>query len=228
MTRRYPYLKYGLLLFLLIIGGVIIYFTSTWYKNLQKENEVSYLDSEFLLKKENENLEKDIDDKKYLLVDIKGAVVSPSVYSIEEGKCVMDAINQAGLLENADTSMLNLSKRLYDQMVIIVYTKEEISNYIATKKEEEVKNDYCMREDVPIKNNACIIEDNKEEGNAPISLSKASLEELMTLPHIGEAKAKAIILYRSEHNGFQSVEELLQISGIGENIFAEIKNLVTP
>ncbi len=224
LRKWYPYLKYGLFVLLLIVLGVIIYLISIWYQGLQKENEVSYFDSELISKeeKQEEKSESSDENKKYILVDVKGAVANPSVYSIEDGKCVMDAINQAGLLDNSDTSMLNLSKRLYDEMVIIVYTKEEIENYLKVEEEKKLKQEYCQNENPTIKNDACIT-DKREDEKTLISLSKASLEELMMLPHIGEAKAKAIILYRSEHNGFQFVEQLLEIKGIGESIFGVCK-----
>ena len=63
--------------------------------------------------------------------------------------------------------------------------------------------------------------------NTKVSLNKATLEELMTLNGIGEAKAKSIIAYREENQGFKSVDELLNVSGIKEALFAKIKDNIT-
>lgn len=60
-----------------------------------------------------------------------------------------------------------------------------------------------------------------------LDLNSATLEELMTLPGIGESKAQAIIDYRLQHGGFSSIEELIQVDGIGKGLFEKIKNRVT-
>lgn len=59
--------------------------------------------------------------------------------------------------------------------------------------------------------------------NGKISLNKATKEELMSLPGIGETKALAIIEYRNRYNGFVSIEEITQVKGIGESTFNKIK-----
>lgn len=66
----------------------------------------------------------------------------------------------------------------------------------------------------------------EEENDGKINLNKATKEELMTLPGVGEAKADSIIQYRNEHGGFKSIEEIMQISGIKEGLFEKIKDLI--
>ena len=78
-------------------------------------------------------------EEKYLYVDIKGEVNSPGVYKMKEGSRVIDVVNASGgLKENADTSIINLSKKIFDEMFIIIYTKDEIDKYkketISTKE----------------------------------------------------------------------------------------------
>ena len=149
-----------------------------------------------------------------IIVDIKGAVVNPGVYHVNEGMIVNDIITLAGgLTEDADTSNLNLSKKVTNEMVITVYTKDEVKD--AEKQEaivEETGND----------------EDGKEESTTGlVSINTATLEELMTLPGIGEAKGKTIIQYRESCGKFTKVEDLLNIKGIGDSVFAQLKDYIT-
>lgn len=66
----------------------------------------------------------------------------------------------------------------------------------------------------------------EEENDGKINLNKATKEELMTLPGVGEAKAASIIQYRNENGGFKSIEEIMQISGIKEGLYEKIKDLI--
>jgi len=76
------------------------------------------------IKEDIEKIEVEID--KTLLVDIKGAIKNPGVFELNEGDRVIDVINlSGGLLENADVSNINLSKKVYDEMVIIIDLKQD-------------------------------------------------------------------------------------------------------
>lgn len=195
----------------------------------------------FILKKENKEViikdsieplepikEEKIIRKKF---NIKGAVQNPGVYEFEDGERVIDAIEKSGgLLENSNTSVINLSKNLFDEMVIVIYTNEEVNEM----KEKNIIIQYVEKEcDCPkLTNDACITsnENNSNETiekNEKISLNNATLEELQTLTGIGKSKAEAIIKYREENNGFKNIEELMNIKGIGESMFEKIKNDIT-
>lgn len=163
-------------------------------------------------------------------VDVKGAVQNPGVYELQEESRVEDAILKAGgLSSNADTSMINLGKKLNDEMVLIIYTKEEI---------EKLKNgntiiQYIDKECVcpSITNDGCIEEEKTESNNgintsSKVSINHGTLQELMTLDGIGESKAKAIIQYREEHGPFQEIEEITKVSGIGSAIYEKIKDKI--
>ena len=60
-----------------------------------------------------------------------------------------------------------------------------------------------------------------------ISLNKATKEQLLSLPGIGESKANAIVAYRTEHGSFQKIEDIMNISGIKNGVFDKIKNKIT-
>ena len=162
-----------------------------------------------------------------VFVDIKGAVNNPGVYELDTGSRVIDAIILAGdLREDADTSIINLSKELKDGMFIIVYTKEEISTYkdkIIPSKTiiKEIENKIICPD---TSNDACISDNDKQTGL--ININTASIEELTTLPGIGESKAKKIIEYREE-TPFETIEDIKNVSGIGDSAFDKIKNNIT-
>ncbi len=150
-----------------------------------------------------------------VVVDIKGAVVNPGIYRVQESAIVHDIIVLAGgLTEDADTSNLNLSKKVTDEMVITVYTHEEV--------EKLEKQDAIVETDKDSSKT-----DDKSEQTGLVSLNTATLEELMSLPGIGESKAKSIIQYRENCGRFTKKEDLLNISGIGEKVYAELEAYIT-
>lgn len=160
-------------------------------------------------------------------VDIKGEVNTPGIYSLEKKSRVIDVINAAGgLTSNANTTVINLSKKITDEMVIIIYSNDEVANFKKTKEvEAEVLNKCQQPDENAIKNDACICSDTKLE--TLISLNNATKEELTKLPGIGEAKAEDIIAYRKENGPFEKIEDIKNISGIGESLFAKIKDYLT-
>ena len=165
-----------------------------------------------------------------LYVDIKGAVNNPGVYEMNEGSRVIDVIEEAGgLRDDADTSIINLSKQVEDEMYIIIYTKDEIMSYkeriipskkIVTEIEEKI---ICPDTD----NDACIGKNDGKNSslNSKVNINTASKEELMLIPGIGESKANSIIEYR-ENNNFTDISEIMNVSGVGESIYDKIKDYI--
>lgn len=169
--------------------------------------------------------------KKEITLDIKGAITNPGVYKLSEGT-VFDAIQKAGgLLETADTSYLNLSKKLQDEMVIIIYTKEEIEQFqkgnewnlpIETCQCPKIENDGCLVKEKTVTNKKEEVKTEEKKGPHVIQIQTASIEEWMTLPGIGETKAQAIIEYRNTY-GFESIEDVKKVKGIGESTYQKIQ-----
>lgn len=216
------YWKYLLTLILvLFLFAIIGYFK-------EKNDEISTKSIKKL-----SNVSKKTSNLKTLFVDVKGAVNAPGVYELEDGKRVIDAINLAGgFSDKADTINVNLSKRLTDEMFIVIYTKQEIYNY---KKSNETSNINCASFECvcpDVKNDACIeknlkAENNKKETNNKVSINNATKEDLMSLTGIGESKANAIINYRNENGLFKQIEDIKNVSGIGDSVFEKIKNNIT-
>ena len=129
------------------------------------------------------------------------------------------------MTEYADTSVINLSKKIIDEMVIIIYTKDQVINFTKVKEEEKIIQDKCNQIDEnALKNNACITTD---QIISKISINTASIEELMTLKGIGESKAKDIVKYRETNGPYNAIEDLKNVPGIGDNLFAQIKEDIT-
>lgn len=112
-------------------------------------------------------------------------------------------------------------------MVIIIYSKDEVTNFKKTKEIEQQVQDQCIQKDEnSLKNDACI-SSNKNTNTTKVSINNASIEELMTLPGIGESKAKDIIDYRTKNGPFKKLEDLKNIPGIGENVYNNLKENIT-
>ena len=169
------------------------------------------------------------EENKNIKVDIKGEINNPGVYELTENNNVIDVINMAGGLTNkSDTSNINLSKRLKDEMVIIVYSKQEIKDM---KNKEKITcppcNNACI-EEKDEKSKINITEDKKEENiNEKININTASIEELQKLNGIGLTKAESIIDYRNKNGNFKTIEDIKNVTGIGEAAFEKIKDNIT-
>ena len=196
-----------------------------------KDSEEIQLEEE-IIKTEENILEEEKIVSEIVKVDIKGAVKNPGVYEVDENSRVSDVIEISGGLTNeADTSVINLSKNVIDEMVIIIYTKDEIEEM--KKGSTSIK--YIEKECIcpKLENDACIEnsidnvpDNNSSSTNGKISLNNASIDELMTLEGISEKKAQAIIEYRKKHS-FKSIEELLEVDGIGTTTYEKIKDRLT-
>lgn len=225
------------IIILLIIAYFIFGYLYFFDSNNLLENNLS-ITNEYVLSNEI-----NINDKSTFFVEVKGAVNSPGVYEMNSDNIINDLINVAGgFKNNAYTNNINLSKNVFSQMVVYVYTKYEYSKinnknninecncptYDITKCIDEGKSVINSNNDVVEENNNIINEEinNKENSNI-ININNASLSELMNLPGIGEAKANSIIEYREKNGLFNEVEDIKNVSGISEKIFESIKEYIT-
>ena len=205
----------------IVLGGTIFIL----YKNNKEEKEEVvdiYKEEEKEETVEELPKEEKKEEVSTVIVDIKGNVNNPGVYEVENGKRINDVINMAGgLTIDADTSNINLAKIVKDEMTIIIYSKEEVL--------EKYKSEVCICDCPYITNDACIedIPNEEESTSNLVNINTASVDELMTLPGLGEAKAKSIIEYRTKNGNFTSIESIKEVSGIGEAIFEKIKDYIT-
>ena len=210
--------------------GVIIY--KNYIKEDYKEKEIISFESSL------NNEETKINT--FFNVDIKGAVKAPGVYQVYENAIINDVIALAGGLNpNAYSDGINLSKKVTDEMVIYIYTRDEVKKNESIKSNEIISsNDECV---VPnylicecLEEQESIIEvnpnvsnkENNSKGNL-ININIASVKELTTLSGIGESRANDIIKYRENNGNFKNITEIMNVSGIGESIYAKIKDYIT-
>lgn len=155
------------------------------------------------------NIEKiDVDS---IYVEIKGEVLRPDVYELESGSIVRDLILiSGGLTENGDLFNINQARELKNGECIIVMSKDEIL---------KLKNN--INELLDVDNNLNI--DNKDN---LININNASKDELKKLNGIGDTLAESIISYREENGGFNTIEDIKNVSRIGNKTFEKFKDKI--
>ena len=160
---------------------------------------------------------KEIKKEDTFFIDIKGSVKSPGVYEMHQNDRVIDAIKIAGgLTKNANTDNINLSQKLHSEMVIYVYSDNEI------KSNNKLSCDTVCKTNV-IEVNNCVNNENKNL----ININTANIDELTTLNGIGASKAQSIIEYREQNGLFKTIEEIKNVSGIQDSTFDKIKDMIT-
>ncbi|TFE01089.1 helix-hairpin-helix domain-containing protein [Jeotgalibacillus salarius] len=133
-----------------------------------------------------------------IFVDIKGEILNEGVYEMEEGDRVIDLVAKAGgELSGADMTAVNKAQKLQDEMVIMI----------------------------PPETSGQPLEEHADTGK--ININNASPAELESIPGIGPSKAAAIVNYREENGYFTSIEEIMNISGIGEKTFDKLKESIS-
>ena len=151
-----------------------------------------------------------------IVVHVIGEVKKPGVIKLKEGSRIIDAINKCGgQTEEADLSKINLAYVLDDgSQIYIPRIKEDIQN--TTIMKTEAGNNVIV-------NN---VTQGDNEKNVKVNLNTATLEKLMTLPGVGESTAQKILEYRNKNKKFKSVDELKNVSGIGEAKLNTLKEYV--
>lgn len=191
---------------ILIVALVVI--LSIGYKffledYLKKDDESFGLIGEYLEnpdKPDNQEIKEDLlDDNHEIMVHISGEVYQPGLVTLSNGDRLIDAVNLSGGLKNqADLDKINLSKKVQDEEKI----------YIPRIGEENIPK-----------------LDSSNSGDSKININSCSKSDLESLPGIGPATSDKILDYR-ENNAFKKIEDIMNVSGIGEKKFESIKELI--
>ncbi|WP_458354852.1 helix-hairpin-helix domain-containing protein [Peribacillus frigoritolerans] len=145
-------------------------------------------------------------------VDVKGAVKSPGIFTAQAGDRVIDLISAAGgFTEKADTDKVNFAQIIEDQMVIYV---SEVG--------EEVNGNL---ENIQVGTSGDAV--TKGTSGGLVNLNTATQEDLQTLTGIGPSKANAILEYRETVGKFKEVDELKQVTGIGDKTFERLRDSIS-
>ncbi len=166
---------------------------------------------------DNRATDETLDTGCVLCVHMCGAVVTEGVYYVPVGSRVTDGIAAAGgFSEAADTTYHNLAALLTDGQKVYVPTREETTEVTVEERVSGTEVDN--------------LQSGGSEGSSEkrkVNLNTANLAQLMTLSGIGEAKAKSILQYREKVGPFGRIEEIKNISGIGDAMFDRIKEDIT-
>lgn len=144
-----------------------------------------------------------------LVVDVKGAVEKPGLYTLEAGARVNDAVEAAGgLTSQADPKSINLAQKLSDEAVVYVASKDENISVVASTTASSAMSP-------------------EEKSTSLVNLNTATEADLQTISGIGAKRAADIIAYREANGGFKSVDDLNNVSGIGDKTMESIRPYVT-
>jgi competence protein ComEA len=143
-------------------------------------------------------------------VHVDGEVISPGLYSLPRSSRIADAVEAAGgLTDDASTSQINLAAPLLDGSKVYIpktgetITSERTSGFIEVKGENS-----------------------DPSTSNPLNINTATIEQLVLLPGIGSTRAADIIYYRQVNGDFKAIEDLLDVPGIGETTYNQIKDLI--
>jgi len=138
-----------------------------------------------------------------IIVDVSGAVNAPSVVILPEGSRVYEAIEAAGgLCDDASINTLNRAAVLNDGDKLYVPSMDE---------QQQLRNQTSISTGL-------------SNASSLVNINTATSDELQTLSGIGPSTAEKIILFRSSNGAFRSIEELMDVNGIGEKTFGKIKD----
>ncbi|WP_260332810.1 helix-hairpin-helix domain-containing protein [Clostridium chauvoei] len=150
-------------------------------------------------------------EKETLTVEIKGEVKKPDVYILNKGSIIKDLIEASGgLTENSDISKINRADELQNHQLIV------IPNINDKDKEVEVVQGGDN-------NN---VESNSSKTSNKVNINTADLNELKTINGIGDSKAQSIITHREKNGKFKTIDDIKNVTWIGEKIFENIKDKI--
>lgn len=153
---------------------------------------------------------------KQLVVDVAGKVEKPGIYRLKPGSRVADALKAAGGVHpGTNVSGLNRARLVVDGEQIVAGGGPAAPGGAAAP---QAAGPSAAGSTGP----------GSGPSGSPVSLNSATAEQLETLPGVGPVLARHIVEYRQQHGGFRSVDQLRQVTGIGQRRFSDLKSAVTP
>lgn len=190
------------IIFLSIIVGVLgIYLVYHYVTNSSSE----YIEENIYIETNNQ-----LEEKNKIFLHITGEVNSPGIIEIDEGARLVDVIEAAGgFTENAEINKINLAYLVKDGQKINIPNVNSVdtNSYITENMGENI-----------------IIEDITSSSTNLVNINTATQTELETLTGIGPSTALKIIKYREENGKFKTIEDIKNVSGVGDSKFKAIKD----
>lgn len=166
-----------------------------------------------------------------IYVDVSGAVVSPGVYCLDAGSRIFQAIEAAGgCTTEAAPVCLNQAAELSDGQKVYVPTVQEAEDVAAGNGAGGNAGnlwDLGTQSSVTGQTSEGTGQVSEDTGTGKVNINTADKELLTTLPGVGSSKADAILAYRQDQGGFSSIEEIMNVEGIKEGVFARIKDRIS-
>ena len=198
---------------IIVVVLIIIMCIVIGYYIISKTEKYDYSDIEKIsnIIEEDQEVDDNIIENK-IVIHITGEVEEEGVIELEKGARISDAIEEAGgTTEEADLSNVNLAYSLSDGQKVKIPNINEKDEEVIVVEEKAGDN--------------IIIEGNKSK-EEKININKAAQTEIETLPGIGPSTALKIITYRNEHGKFKNIEDIKNVSGIGDSKFENIKEYI--
>lgn len=177
----------------------------------------------YVLTEENKKIEENIKSKeikkeeinissKEITVYVSGEIKKPGIVKLKDGDRLAAAVEKlGGTTKKADLNQVNLAIKVEDEQ-----------HYIIPKIGENVNEESVDDEKI----SKGSMSDNSSQKSSKININTATIEELDTLPGVGEATANKIVNHRSENGEFKSIEEIKNVNGIGDKKFEDMKELI--
>jgi len=201
IDKRYLWAAAVLLLLLVFAGGM----KYEHMKN-QANHEKEIITSSLVGQKEAQKKAQE----EIIQVYVSGAVEKPGVYKLSSSARLYEALEMAQSLPTADLRSINLAQKLEDgQAIVVPNVGEEIPASVSSG------------------GSSTAIASTKSNSKGKVNINSASAQELDQLPGIGPTLAQRIVEYRNQNGIFASIEELNEVSGIGDKKFADLKDLIT-
>lgn len=198
----------------LIVGAIIVLIIIYCIYNNFSTNDELIEEQNILESSEDSEENVNDEDEEIIVIHVTGAVNTPGIVRLEEGSRIEDAIEAAGgLTEDSDISDINLAYVLEDGVKIRIPTiddKENGESYIIEGSGDNI-----------------ILEENTEaSSDTLVNINKADETELDALPGIGPSLASKIIQYREENGNFKKIEDIKNVTGIGDTKYANLKDFI--
>ncbi|MBE3570095.1 MAG: helix-hairpin-helix domain-containing protein [Bacillales bacterium] len=197
------------------IGILLFFYYQTGHKERLDQPSIVMPKEEAKENTHKKSIEEKVEEEskpQLVMIDVKGAVMRPGIYEATSNDRIYDIVQKAGgFRKEADQTKVNLAQKLQDEMVV----------YIPKVGEKEPT---AISQRVP---SAKPANSGNGQGEILVNINTATAEELQNLPGIGKTRAQSIIEYRETNGPFQKVEDLKNISGIGDKTYDKLKDKVT-